>query len=97
MSISTDIITQLKHNTMMIPNAAVKYQGNEQYVQIMGANQIPINQVIQIGISNDTHTEIIKGCQEGDQVVTQVESQSTDNQFGGSSNRSQGSMMRMIR
>ncbi len=59
-------------------------------------------QQVQVGLSNDTMTEIIDGLKEGDIVITQMVSSSNQSQtqqnsgFGGSS-QMQGQMFRMMR
>lgn len=72
MSMSAAIIIEMKQNVLIIPNSAVKYQGNSQYVQVMAENNTLGSQQVEIGISNDTHTEIVSGLNEGDKVVTQT-------------------------
>ncbi len=77
MSVTAAIITNIKQDVLLVPNAAVKSQGNEHYVEIIDAAQnttttaaTPKKQTVTIGASNDTMTEIISGLQEGDEVVT---------------------------
>jgi len=101
MSVSTSIITQVKTDVLAVPNAAVKVQGNGNYVQILDAQGKPQNIMVQIGIADDSYTEIVSGLKEGDQVVTQTitstakAAQSTTagglgNILGGSANRGAG-------
>jgi len=71
MSISTVVITNVKQNVLVIPNSAIKYKGDTQYVEVMEGDNISLPQQIEIGTSNDTMSEIISGLQEGDMVVTQ--------------------------
>jgi len=70
MSVSASVITDVKQDVLLAPNAAVKSNG-EQYVEIL-ENNVPRSQTIGIGLSNDTMTEIISGLNEGDKVVTQT-------------------------
>jgi len=71
MSVSSAIITDSKNDVLFVPNSAVKQQGDSNYVQIM-INGVPQNRNVEIGLSNDTNSEILSGLKEGDQVVTQT-------------------------
>lgn len=71
MSISAAIITNVKQNVLVVPNSAIKYQGNIQYVEVMESDNVSLPQQVEIGTSNDTMSEIISGLQEGYMVVTQ--------------------------
>jgi HlyD family secretion protein len=88
MSVTVDIITDAKQDVLVVPNNAVKSQGNSHYVEVienpseeikqklstnvsgMILPQTPKQQTVEIGLSNDTSTEIISGLKEGDIVVT---------------------------
>ncbi len=85
MSVNAAIITEIKQDVLMVPNSAVKTQGNTKYVEIFEAplqgsqriqgapSTIPPKQFqVEIGLSNDTFTEIVSGLKEGDQVVTRI-------------------------
>lgn len=82
MSVSAAIITAIKQDVLTVPNSAIKAQGNNHYVEIFDAplagsetNQgtpsatPPKQHLVQIGLSNDTDTEITSGLNENDQVV----------------------------
>lgn len=71
MSVSAAIITDVKQNVVLVPNSAVKSNGNSQYVEIL-VNGAPQSKNVETGLSNDTMTEIVSGLKEGDQVVTQT-------------------------
>ncbi len=91
MSVNTDIITNIKQDVLTVPNSAVKTQNGTSYVQmfstalpapiagVQGSPSAtpPINQIVEIGISDDANTEIISGLKEGDQVVTKTVTGST--------------------
>ena len=70
MSVSAAIITEMKPDVLLAPNVAVK-SNSEQYVVVL-ENNVPRNQTVEVGLSNDTMTEIISGLNEGDKVVTQT-------------------------
>lgn len=85
MSVSASIITNVKQDILTVPNSAIKTQGSNNYVEVFEiplpsdqTNQGVVSPIapkqvpIEIGISNDTATEIISGLKEGDQVVTKT-------------------------
>lgn len=88
MSVSAAINTDIKQNVLLIPNSAVKFQGNNQYVEIvegedrsdsLAANisgvilkNTPRRQTIKVGLSNDEFTEILDGLQEEDIIITRT-------------------------
>ncbi len=72
MSVSASIITAAKQDVLLAPNAAVKFQnGSGYYVEILTNGQ-PKSQPVQIGLANDSNTEIVSGVKQGDEVVTQI-------------------------
>ncbi|MCK9186408.1 efflux RND transporter periplasmic adaptor subunit [Candidatus Gracilibacteria bacterium] len=78
MSVSADIITESKTDVLLIPMAAVKSQDDgTSYVEIIDGTTIK-QQTVEVGESNDTSTEIISGIKEGDLVVTQTITASTN-------------------
>jgi HlyD family secretion protein len=73
MSVSAAIITDVKQNILLVPNSAIKQQNDTEYVEIFISEiQTPRQQTIQVGLSNDTATEVISGITESDAVVTQT-------------------------
>lgn len=85
MSVSAVIITNVKQDVLMIPNTAVKTQGTRNYVEMLDQTIItdqngqsvtslaaPTQQVIEIGLANDSLTEIVSGLKEGDKVIMQT-------------------------
>jgi HlyD family secretion protein len=93
MSVSANIITEAKQDVLIAPNAAVKTQGPESYVDIPnetipasaikagnGGNALgsaPSQKTVTIGLSNDTSTEIVEGLNEGDVIVIRTATPST--------------------
>ncbi|MDO8663753.1 MAG: efflux RND transporter periplasmic adaptor subunit [Candidatus Wildermuthbacteria bacterium] len=71
MSVSAAIITEAKPDVLLVPNSAVKSQGNAQYVEISDTTP-PRRQIIEIGLANDEFTEIMSGLREGDIIVTSI-------------------------
>jgi RND family efflux transporter MFP subunit len=67
---SVSIITANKHNTLLVPNAALRTDGNQaKVVAIDGTNAVRV-QPVQLGLKNDTVTEIVSGLDQGDLVAT---------------------------
>jgi RND family efflux transporter MFP subunit len=71
MSVSASIITGVKQDVILVPNGAVKTQSGSSYVQLL-TGLTPENKTVEIGLSNDTQTEIVSGVNVGDKVVTQT-------------------------
>lgn len=69
MSATANIITDTKDAVILVPNAAVQTTDAGTSVQIL-KNKKPEQVQVEIGLSNDTHTEIVSGISEGDIVVT---------------------------
>ena len=88
MSVSAAIVTEARPHALLVPNSAVKSQGNASYVEMpseadraLAATatgggvifQEPIRrQMIEVGLSNDELTEVTSGLNEGDLVVTRM-------------------------
>src|SRR3989339_408615 len=81
MSVSAEIIINEKQNVLVVPNSAVKSlptnsgegQNGENYIEILQTLQNkPAKIKIQIGISNNTKTEIVSGIKEGDEIITRT-------------------------
>lgn len=71
MNVSAEIITNSKEDAVIIPSSAIKTRNGKNYVQVMNG-QIPEDRQIEIGITNNTRTEIVSGVNEGDNIVTRA-------------------------
>jgi multidrug efflux pump subunit AcrA (membrane-fusion protein) len=73
MSVTATITTEVKQDVLMVANAAVKTQSSDdsKYVLLMKDN-VPTQQAVKVGSSNDTYTEVTEGLSEGDTIVTQT-------------------------
>jgi len=84
MSTSVNVITETKQNVLMVSNSAVKSKNGNYYVLVFNQKQdlnsplasqgfisaaAPTQKTVQIGLADDTNTEITSGLSEGDQVV----------------------------
>lgn len=89
MSMGASIITSVKTDVIVVPNSAIKSRGEDSYVEIFskemprGSNgqgtpseKKPYQQIVEIGATNDTESEIISGIKEGDNVVIRTVSPS---------------------
>lgn len=87
MSDNVSIITNVRQNTLMVPNSAVTTKQGMSTVQVLGASGMPQTVQVVTGLSNDTMTEILSGLNEGNSVVTQTKtttgSTATPNQPSG--------------
>jgi HlyD family secretion protein len=86
MSVSASLITGVAADVLTVPISAVQSQGNINYVLTLDPKQTqsasgqtgvtsnapPKMVTVQVGISDDTNTEITGGLNEGDTVVTQT-------------------------
>jgi len=68
MTARVNVITGQSTNAMLVPLAAVKDNGGQKYVQVMVNGKVE-DVPVQVGLSDDQHSEIISGLQEGAQVV----------------------------
>lgn len=84
MTVSADIITESKENVLLVSNAAVKTQGEQNFVQILSPEGTLNEVAVEVGLSSEEQTEIISGVSEGDKVITATSTQGTSNSlFGG--------------
>ena len=71
MSVTAAITTEVKNNVIYIPSSAIKSNSSGQYVQILRNNR-PVDLTVQTGLVTNNGTEIIKGLQVGEKVITQT-------------------------
>ena len=69
MAVDAKIITNVKDNVILVPSAAVSTTNGASTVRIMKNGNVT-STAVEIGLSNDTQTEIVSGVSEGDTVVT---------------------------
>ncbi|MFA6099371.1 MAG: efflux RND transporter periplasmic adaptor subunit [Patescibacteria group bacterium] len=106
MSVSTSIVTEVKADVLTVPNSAIKSQGDQHYVQMFDASstkpgtdgtiatdQTPTRVTVEIGVTNDSLTEVASGLKEGDQVISQTVKQTTATKTNSAA--SQNNLLRM--
>ncbi len=82
MSVSASITTEIKKNTLILPSVAIKNRGNISYVEVFrqdvddklirqgySTEEAPSPLNVDVGLSNDTETEILGGLEVGQQVI----------------------------
>jgi multidrug efflux pump subunit AcrA (membrane-fusion protein) len=76
MSVSADIIVDSKTDVLIVPTAAISNTDGVSTVKVIKDNQI--SQVsVEVGISDNSNSEIIAGLNEGDVVITSVNNSET--------------------
>jgi len=107
MSVSVSIVTQVAADVLTLPNSAVKTQGDQHYVETLNVSsstqpdasgyysikETPQRVAVQVGIANDTLTEITGGLTEGQQVIAQTIKATTGSTAAAAS--SQSNLLRM--
>ena len=86
MSVSATIITNTAQDVLFVPNSAIKTSNGTSYVEVFSSplvtpaagvqgstSVVASNQVqVQVGLADDTSTEITSGLKEGDIIVTKT-------------------------
>jgi len=73
MSVNAAIITDVKTDVLGAPNAAIKADSTGNYVQILNSAGKPEKVYVEVGVANDTYTQVTSdSLSEGDKVVTQT-------------------------
>lgn len=84
MSANASIAVSVKQDVLTVPSTAVKIQGDNSYVELLDQKIGPTNsqgivslvattqQLVTVGLSDDTATEIISGLKAGDKIITKT-------------------------
>jgi len=74
MTASATVVVEEKENVLLIPNRAIRQEGDVKYVEVLDpSGDTEVQRVaITTGVSNGAVTEITAGLEEGDLVVTNV-------------------------
>jgi membrane fusion protein, macrolide-specific efflux system len=84
MAVDVKIITNVKDNVILVPSAAVSTTNGQSTVRVMNKGNVT-STAVEVGLSNDTQTEIVSGINEGDTVVTSSTNGTTKTTTGTSS------------
>ncbi len=90
MSLTANITTEVKQDVLTVPSSAVKSSSDTSYVLVM-ENGSPVQKTVEVGISNDTSTEIKSGLSEGETIVTQTITASSESSSSSSSSSGKSS------
>lgn len=83
MTANLNVAVDQRNDVLMVPNRAVRTQGNQKIVTVLYKGQT-IQVPITTGLANDQSVEVTTGLQEGDTVVLNQTQTSTNNRgFGG--------------
>ncbi len=68
MTANVAITVDQRDNVLLVSNRAIKTQGRNKVVQVQTATDVQAR-VVQVGLTNETQSEILSGLNEGDAVV----------------------------
>lgn len=95
MSVSVSIVTDVRQDVLLVASGAIKMEGDISYVEVFepplsvsgsaagqGVPSLtpPAQKQVQVGLSNDTETEIVSGLAEGEQIVVRTVAAQTTTQ-----------------
>lgn len=81
MAATANIIVETKSDVLVIPSSAISYSDDQAFVTtILDKNEQVKN--IEVGISNDTETEVVSGISEGDVIVISTQANITSQDSG---------------
>lgn len=76
MTVDADIVTNKLDNIVIVPNSSVKPYKNGKAVRIVNKNTSQIEYIpVEIGIKGDKYTQIVKGINEGQEIVTSLKNE----------------------
>ena len=82
MTANVSIVVQQRDNILLVPNRAVKTSGKQKIVTVLkDGKQTQVN--LTLGMSGDTQSEVTSGLNEGDLVVIQTTTTTTQGRPGG--------------
>lgn len=69
MNATVDIIAQTVPDAVVVPNAAVKVNGTQNFVQIVQPDGSTVNSNVTLGVQDTTYTQLLTGAKVGQTVV----------------------------
>jgi multidrug efflux pump subunit AcrA (membrane-fusion protein) len=85
MAVSAQIILESKTDVLLVPSSAIEEINGEKVVEVV-SDEGTKQTLIEVGLSNDTMTEVISGLSEGQTVVSSKINLNQEVQFGSSGN-----------
>jgi HlyD family secretion protein len=68
---SATITVDEKNDVLVVPLRAVRRQGREEVVDVVGSDGKPAARPVKTGVQNEQSVEITDGLQEGEQILVQ--------------------------
>lgn len=96
MTANVEIISASREKTLLVPVEAVRRKKDKSFVMVSDGNAIQMTEV-ELGIRDDIHVEVIKGLNEGEQVVVEKREQTSQWKRGDQSSRDSRMRERMMR
>ncbi|MFH1047512.1 MAG: efflux RND transporter periplasmic adaptor subunit [Patescibacteria group bacterium] len=69
MSLSVNIVTDVREDVLTVSNSAIKYLGTTPYVEVVNGATTE-QRTVTLGVNNDLKTEVLSGLEEGEEYVT---------------------------
>ena len=67
---SADILLEAHEDVVLVPKDAIQSEGQQQFVYVKeGDSRAYVKQAVETGQSNSTHTAILSGVDEGDEIA----------------------------
>jgi len=82
MTANLAIITGQSENALLIPALAVQQGDSGDIVLVPDSSGTAVETPVQIGLGDGTYVEVLKGLNEGDQVVVTYDTSEDESQFG---------------
>lgn len=83
MTATADIITVVSEDVLAVPNAAIKVDGSQKFVEVPDSSGEPQRVDVTVGASDDTYTEIVDGLSAGQEVITGTTAEETASEGAG--------------
>ena len=68
-TVSVKLVLQKKDNVLIVPTIYLHKSEGKYYVNMLDKNQLRVQKFVEIGLQDQTQTEIVKGLSEGDSVI----------------------------
>ncbi len=71
MSGDADIVTEVVADAVVVPESALRYRGDEIYVELPNGTGPPVRRDVRIGIVDGAKVQVLEGVEPGDEIVLQ--------------------------